>query len=130
MSLSPAPNSGAAPPDTEVWDPSGLLRQVDGDLELAAELVSIFLEDEPQMRSDLQTAIRTGSADGIAHAAHAYRGSASALGSTRVANAAAEIESAGRAGRAEVAAEWERFESRANRLVETLAGALQTLSSG
>jgi HPt (histidine-containing phosphotransfer) domain-containing protein len=103
------------------WDRTALLRQVDGDRELAGELVSIFLEDEPAMRAELQDAMRAESADSLAHVAHAYKGSAAAVGGVLAAEAASALEAAGRAGRVSVWFEWRRFEDLANRLVEELS---------
>jgi HPt (histidine-containing phosphotransfer) domain-containing protein len=108
-------------PEALRWDPAELLRQVDGDGELAGELVAIFLEDEAPMRTALRAAIEAGSAEELAHAAHAYKGSAAAVGAVSVAAAAGALEAEGRAGRSSVWFEWRLFENLASRLVEELA---------
>jgi HPt (histidine-containing phosphotransfer) domain-containing protein len=115
---------GRAPTEAPAFgsfDWAGLLRLVEGDRELARELVSIFLEDEPVMRAEMAGAIRSESAESLAHAAHAYKGSAAAVGAASAAEAASVLEMAGRAGRLRVASEWRRFEELANSLREELA---------
>ncbi len=69
-----------APTEPVGWDRMDLLRQVDDDFDLAVALMEIFLEDAPQMKSDISVAVGAGEAERLACAAHAYKGSAAAIG--------------------------------------------------
>ena len=81
------PMAGAAIPETPKRsgavdapvDRSALLASVDGDVTLRNELITLFLEDQPRMVSEMQQAIRDGDAKSLARAAHALKGALGAM---------------------------------------------------
>lgn len=105
------------------WSPIELLRKVDNDIDLATELVEIFLEDAPEMSYDVTMAARSGDPERLAHAAHAYKGSAVAIGAIEVGRAAGALEVAGRDGHADVALELACFQKLEHRLIDELTAA-------
>lgn len=110
-------------PQQRPWEPAQLLSKVDDDIDLATELVRIFLEDAPEMSYDISLAARIGDAERLASAAHAYKGSASAIGAGTVAKAASALEVAGRAGSVDVELEMASFKELEGRLIEELIAA-------
>lgn len=63
-----------------MWDARPLLRQVDNDLELAAELVEMFLDEAPDMVAGIRRAARTRDAESLSSNARAFGSSAAAIG--------------------------------------------------
>jgi HPt (histidine-containing phosphotransfer) domain-containing protein len=112
----------------EGWKPDHLLQQIGQDLGLAAELVEVFLEEMPDILTGIQEAVRQADDERLASAAHAFRGSAAAIGAFAMARAAADLEAAGREGRAHaMASAADAFAAGAGRLEACL---LSTLAGG
>ena len=88
-------------PDTSIapLDLVKALAWVDGDQELLAELVAVFLEDLPARLQALRVAVQTEDAQGTERAAHSLKGAMASLGGETARTLAYEIEQMGRAGR-------------------------------
>jgi HPt (histidine-containing phosphotransfer) domain-containing protein len=73
------------------------LRRVGGDVEFAAEMVQIFMQEQHEMCESLRRAVADGRSSEIERAAHSLKGALGSMGATRSAGAAFQIEqSAGR----------------------------------
>ena len=88
-------------PDTSIapLDLAKALTWVDGDKELLAELVAVFLEDLPERTEALRAAVETEDAQGTERAAHSLKGAVASLGGETARALAYELEQMGRAGR-------------------------------
>jgi HPt (histidine-containing phosphotransfer) domain-containing protein len=75
-----------------------LLDRVENDEDLLVELFTLFLDDFPRKRAELNQAIQSGNLDEIERTAHTLKGACANLSVPRAASLAAEIESAGRDG--------------------------------
>ncbi len=75
-----------------------LLDRVEGDLELLAELLRLFLDDLPENRDALLKAIEGDDLGGAAIAAHKLKGMLANLSAIQMASLASEIELAARSG--------------------------------
>ncbi|HEX9002624.1 MAG TPA: response regulator [Blastocatellia bacterium] len=64
-------------PGAVVFDQAAALAQVEGDQELLAELVELFIADCPRLLAEIRQAIAQGQALALAHAAHSLKGAAS-----------------------------------------------------
>ena len=76
---------------------------LDGEPDLLAELVELFVEDASARLESLREALNVGDADSIAKTAHALKGSAGNLGASRMTRVAAQLETLGRSGNLESA---------------------------
>jgi len=123
MSIAHEKPTPAPAVDDRVWSPVELLHKVENDIDLATELIEIFLEDAPEMSYDISMAVRAGNPEHLAHAAHAYRGSAVAIGANALGTAAGALEAAGRAGHAGVDLELAYFKELEQRVIAELAAA-------
>jgi HPt (histidine-containing phosphotransfer) domain-containing protein len=94
----PAP---AAPPRLAVEQ---ALANVDGDVELLAELGRLFREDWPARLAELHAARNQRDAERLERAAHAVKGALTVLGACRPAGLAAEVEARAREARFDEAA--------------------------
>jgi two-component system, sensor histidine kinase and response regulator len=74
------------------------LRWVDGDHELLAELIEIFLEDCPRRLQELEQAVKEGNANGVRQAAHSLKGMVAGFGAGPAHGLAQEMENLGKAG--------------------------------
>ena len=83
--------------DTPV-DFATALRWVDGDHELLAELIEIFLEDCPRRLQELEQAVKEGNANGVRQAAHSLKGMVAGFGAGPAHGLAQEMENLGKAG--------------------------------
>jgi len=93
-------NSAQAEPDgidTPV-DFATALRWVDGDHELLAELIGIFLEDCPKKLHDLEQAVKEGNAIGVRQSAHSVKGMVAGFNARSAHGLANEMEGLGKAG--------------------------------
>lgn len=79
-------------------DLAAALRWVDGDRELLAELIEIFLEDCPKRLQELDHAMKEGNASGVRQAAHSLKGMVAGFDAGSAHRLAAEMESLGKAG--------------------------------
>lgn len=69
--------------------------RVDDDMELLQELIEIFLEDYPQLMSDIHSAIQSGDAEALKSSAHTLKGSVSNFCAQSAVDAALKLEIAG-----------------------------------
>jgi len=72
--------------------------QLDGEPDLLADLVEVFVDDASARLKTLREALIQADADGVAKTAHALKGSAGNLGASRMAHSAAQLEERGRSG--------------------------------
>jgi len=77
------------------WDHAAALQRVDGDAELLAELVEIFLDDYPRHLAALQRSLAQKDYAALHKAAHTLKGSLGYLGAGEGEQLAAAIEQAG-----------------------------------
>jgi two-component system, sensor histidine kinase and response regulator len=83
------------------WNRSTALSFVGGDESLLNEMVAMFLADSPKLVGRLEQALRDRDGRSVELAAHNLRGQLQYLGARDVAEAAEELEAAGRAGKFE-----------------------------
>lgn len=81
-----------------VLDRDAILERVGGDVEFFQELAGIFVENCPKLLGDIRSAILSGDARGLEHAAHALKGSVSNFGAEPAREAAYRLEMLGRTG--------------------------------
>lgn len=74
------------------------LRWVDGDHELLAELIGIFLEDCPRRLHELEQAVKEGNAIGVRQSAHSLKGMVACFAARPAQGLADEMEGLGKAG--------------------------------
>ena len=72
------------------------LEHVGGDRELLAELVTVFLQDYPRLKSEAQQAIAQGDHSRLERAAHTLKGRLAFFGIHKVRDQAAALELMGR----------------------------------
>jgi PAS domain S-box-containing protein len=82
-----------------VFDERKTLERLDGDVELLAQIMEIFVESFPAQMSDLRDALNRGDTDAIARSAHALRGALSNFSAPEAYEVVQRLEQAGRAGR-------------------------------
>lgn len=75
-----------------IFNKEAALNRMEGDEELLAEMISIFLEDYPNQLEAVQAAINVGNAEDLANAAHAFKGSVGNFGAERTFEAARQLE--------------------------------------
>ncbi|HEB77137.1 MAG TPA: response regulator, partial [Methylothermaceae bacterium] len=107
--LDTASNPAAEPapqPETDspLWDRDASLAQLDGDTELLADMIALFLDDAPARLKALEAAGERQDCAGIAEAAHALKGMAGHFHADTLREQAAALERAAREGRCEAAA--------------------------
>jgi len=86
-------------------DQQDLLDRLDGDNELAEELLQIFGEVAPLMVGAVRQAVLTADSRSLASAAHELKGSAASVSAVVVQDLAKELEELGRSDRARHASE-------------------------
>lgn len=91
------------PLDRTVLD--GLLTSVGGDTETVIELLSLFLDDAPQLIAALVRAEAENSAPGLAEASHTLKTTSAYFGAMRLGSASAELNRLSRNGSTEGATE-------------------------
>ncbi len=116
---------GEAPAE-EALDRAALLERVEGDEEMLAELVAVFLEDCPRLLAALGEAIGQGNAEAVREAAHGLKGSVGYFGSPAAQTAALRLETMGQSGdlTGADAAFWD-LERKLTRLRVGLAGMIE-----
>jgi PAS domain S-box-containing protein len=111
----------AAPnPGTSV-DRAELMERLDGDHELLADVIAIFLDDCPRRLTAIKAAVNQGNAARIEAAAHALKGAAGNLSAAGLFDAARNLErigAEGRLGAAEPA--WRRLATEAAHVMDAL----------
>jgi two-component system, sensor histidine kinase and response regulator len=81
------------------------MARVGGDAELLKELAGLFVEEYPQLLTELQAALADGDARRVEHAAHALKGAVANFGAQQAVDTALQLEQLGRIGRLEPAAD-------------------------
>jgi CheY-like chemotaxis protein len=80
------------------FDSSVVLNRVQGDRDLLREVTTLFLEDAPQLLTQLREAIGSSDAKVVERAAHALKGSVANFGAGKASEAAFALEQMGRSG--------------------------------
>ena len=80
------------------FDPSVVLKRVDGDHELLREVTALFFEDTPRLMADLGNAITRGDGKALERAAHTLKGSVGNFGARRASDLSLALEQMGRHG--------------------------------
>jgi HPt (histidine-containing phosphotransfer) domain-containing protein len=102
-------------------DRAAMMRRLGGDLELLADVTSLFLEDCPMRVAAIKAAIDARDAEGLRTAAHALKGVAANLSATGLFEAAQILERLGAESRLEPAeAAWRRLSAEAASVMDTL----------
>ena len=108
-------------PVTSALNLSDLLSQVEGDVELLKELTGLFLEDCPNLMSELQNAVACGDAAGIERPAHTLKGSVGNFAAHCASEAALKLQLIGKSGNLAGAADaYSALEHEINRVMEEL----------
>ena len=90
-----------------------------GNIDLAQRVLEKFQQRFPEELADLESALELGDAERLARIAHRVRGSSATVSAERLAQAAAKIEDASRAGRVtDVPVGMERLRDEWKRLIE------------
>lgn len=82
--------------EADLLDLTETLERVEGDFDLLKEMVELFLEEWPNMLSDIERAIAVGDARALQHAAHTLKGSVSNFAAPRATAASLVLEKMGR----------------------------------
>jgi signal transduction histidine kinase/DNA-binding response OmpR family regulator/HPt (histidine-containing phosphotransfer) domain-containing protein len=88
-------------PETEVLDKTALLNLLDivgGKFEYLKELIDSFLEDAPQLLTELDTYIAEGDATGIRRIAHSLKSNGADFGAIKFSSLCKELEAIGKSG--------------------------------
>jgi len=85
----------------EHFDQAALLERVEGDQELLAEIVKLFLEDTPRLMGTMHEALQNGDMILLERSAHSMKGSAGNLSANFAATAAMQLEKNAKKGDAE-----------------------------
>jgi HPt (histidine-containing phosphotransfer) domain-containing protein len=105
----------------DVINVSAALARMGGDSGLLADVAGFFLEDAPELLTQMRCAVRDQQGGELAHAAHTLKGLASNFDAVFVQKIAAELESRGFAGRFEGADSMlDELDSEANRVERAL----------
>lgn len=86
----------AAADNNAVWDEAAALKFLDGDQDLLAELVQMFIDNIPDRQSDLQNSLLNQDVVGVANTAHTIKGMAGCFCAESVKALASELEQAAR----------------------------------
>jgi HPt (histidine-containing phosphotransfer) domain-containing protein len=89
--------AGGQPAD-DIIDRAEIMERVDGDVELLAEIVELFLSDCPRLLSEIREAIERRDSKALERAAHALKGSVSNFAATAAFEAALRLENIGSNG--------------------------------
>ncbi len=90
----PAPARAAS----EIFNSEGALAMLDGDTELFAELVKLFLTESVELQDQIRDAIEGRDAKGVERAAHSLKGSAAAFCGESTRAVAQKLETVGASG--------------------------------
>jgi len=93
-----APGMEVLPSVEAVWDESHLLRLLEGDRDLASEVITEFLEDTSHELASLEGALAAGDIGAVNLHAHTIKGSAANVGGKVLRSVAFDVEKAARAG--------------------------------
>ena len=88
-----------------IFDVDDFMDRVEDDEELACELVEIFLEDAPEKLEMINQGVSNGDAETVEKAAHSLKGAAGNLSAKVVRELALKLETMGKGGTLDGAAE-------------------------
>lgn len=109
------------------WTPAAMLERLDGDEELARQLVELFVAECPRMMAAVRDSVESGEAEQVRRAAHAFKGSVGNFTDAAPMTTAFDLEHIGGTGQIEQApAVLQRLE----REVEAFLGALRRFEEG
>jgi two-component system, sensor histidine kinase and response regulator len=92
-------SSGTTQMNSEMsFDPAAVLKRVDGDRELLAEIAGLFFEDTPRLLSEVRNAITCADGKALERSAHTLKGSVGNFGARTAFDAAFNLEQMGRNG--------------------------------
>ena len=98
----PSPSRLPAPePDGAVLDPAALenlLAVVGGEFDYLVELIDSFLEEAPQLLTDLQAFVEEGDVAGVHRVGHSLKSNGADFGATTFSNLCKELEMLGKSG--------------------------------
>ena len=114
---------------TEVIDRASLLERVEGDQELLAEMVNLFVEDTPNLLASMREALQKGDMLLLERSAHSLKGAASNLSAQPAAASAQQLEKDAKQANAESAKKsLLAVEKEVDRLLPALADICQGVS--
>jgi HPt (histidine-containing phosphotransfer) domain-containing protein len=93
------------PPTTDVFDMEGLRERVEGDAELFEEMIELYLSSSPLLLTEIESAVAARDREKINRAAHTLKGVLKNMCATTCAEAALELETIGKTGDLERAAQ-------------------------
>src|SRR5258706_9483716 len=80
------------------FDPSVVLKRVDGDRGLLKEIAALFIEDTPRLLGDVRNAVLRGDGKALERSAHTLKGSVGNFGARTAFESASSLELMGRNG--------------------------------
>ena len=115
-------------PDEQI-DRVSLLERVEGDQELLAEMIRLFLADEPQLLNAMRNALQQGDMILLERSAHSMKGAAGNMSAQVTVDAASQLEQSAKNGDAESSrANLVALEGAVERLLPVLADLCQEVS--
>jgi HPt (histidine-containing phosphotransfer) domain-containing protein len=82
--------------ETEVFDLATLRSRVEGDLDLLAEIIGLYLDNSPRLLEEIESAVAAQDSERIARAAHTLKGMLKNMCAAKCVEAALEVETLGR----------------------------------
>jgi CheY-like chemotaxis protein/HPt (histidine-containing phosphotransfer) domain-containing protein len=97
QALTGRPEHDLHPPEgqeipTVVFDESGLLERTEGDMELALEVVQVFIDNSQRLITQMEDSFTAGDARALRDAAHSIKGSAGNFGAPKAQLLAEEVQ--------------------------------------
>ena len=113
----------------EQLDRASLLERVEGDQELLAEMIRLFLADAPQLLNAMRNALQQGDMILLQRSAHSMKGAAGNMSAQVTVDAASQLEQSAKNGDAESSrANLVALEGAVERLLPVLADLCQEVS--
>ena len=113
----------------EQLDRASLLERVEGDQELLAEMIRLFLADAPQLLNAMRNALQQGDMILLERSAHSMKGAAGNMSAQVTVDAASQLEQSAKNGDAESSrANLVALEGAVERLLPVLADLCQEVS--
>jgi PAS domain S-box-containing protein len=113
----------------EQLDRASLLERVEGDQELLAEMIRLFLADAPQLLGAMRTALQQGDMILLERSAHSMKGAAGNMSAHVTVNSALQLEQSAKKGDAESSkANLAALQTAVERLLPVLADLCQEVS--
>jgi HPt (histidine-containing phosphotransfer) domain-containing protein len=104
-----------------IFDKSSFLSRLEGDEQLAAEIIAMFLSECPKLLADVRAAAEQRNAPALERATHKLKGSVAEICALQAARAARILEELAREGKIQdVGAALEKLEAALQRLMQEL----------